>query len=94
MQLSKEGKLYDIFEEKLIEISERVGYGGEEVSSEKHRVFEEAWNTLCFSEGVRGGLELLPARSRRVQDDRVYLGLDAELASFLPRQHELSGRIQ
>lgn len=52
MQLSNDGKLYNIFEEKLVEISERVGYGSEEVSSEKHRVFEEAWEFFLRDLGV------------------------------------------
>lgn len=52
MQLSSAGKLYNIFEEKLVEISERVGYGGEAVFSEKHRVFEDAWDSYLRELGV------------------------------------------
>lgn len=54
MQLTSENErnLYNIFEEKLVEISEKVGYGGEEVSSEKHRLFEEAWDFCLRDLGV------------------------------------------
>jgi len=55
MRLTKENdrKLYDLFEGKLVEISERVGYGGEELSSEKYRVFEEAWEAYLGGLGVK-----------------------------------------
>lgn len=52
--------LFNLFEEKLTDISQKVGYGGEEVSSEKHRVFESAWEEYLRELGVLRTLEVVP----------------------------------
>ena len=49
-------RLYHLFEEKLVEISQRVGYGGEETDSDAYRVFEEAW--VIYLKGI--GVERVP----------------------------------
>jgi hypothetical protein len=57
----QERRLYNLFEERLIDISQRVGYGEEEIGSQKYLVFEAAWDEYLGVLGVLRTLEVFTA---------------------------------
>jgi len=59
----QERRLYNLFEERLVDISQRVGYGEEEIGSEKYLVFEAAWDEYLGGLGVLRTMEVITSQN-------------------------------